>query len=222
MKVWVVIPAYNEGNALEMILRELRRKNLSILVVDDGSSDNTFEVAKGAADIVIRNEKNLGKGMSLNLAFRRLLKESEFDYVITMDGDGQHSHLDIDNFLKEAKKGEYFVLGNRMDKPYGMPKIRIITNKLMSWLISKMINQKIPDTQCGFRLIKKDILNKIKTKTNKFEMESEIIIKAAKKKFSIKSIPIRNIYFRRAESKINPFIDSLRFLRFIFFHSNSD
>lgn len=215
MKVWIVIPAYNEGLSLEVILDELRQRGLSTLVIDDGSTDNTSKIAREKADLVIRNEKNLGKGMSLNKGISYLFENRNFDYLITMDGDGQHSPSDLEKFLKEAEKGAYFVVGNRMDNPLGMPGIRVITNKFMSWFVSKIAGQKIPDTQCGFRLIKREVLEKIIIKTNKFEIESEIIIKAARMGFTIKSIPIKSIYFKNQQSKIHPFVDTLRFIRFM-------
>lgn len=212
----MVIPAYNEARSLERILRRLKEKNLNIIVVDDGSKDSTYAVAKIKADIVLRNEKNLGKGMTLRRAITFLLENEQFDYIITIDGDGQHSVSDVDKFVNEANKGESLVVGNRMDNPMGMPKTRILTNKLMSWLLSKMVSQAIADTQCGFRLISREVLEKIKFRTNKFEVESEILIKAAKEGFKIKSIPIQSIYFRRIKSKIHPFLDTLRFVRFLF------
>ena len=215
MKVWIIIPAYNERFRLAGILDELKSKNFSILVVDDGSIDNTYEVAEKKADFVIRNEKNLGKGMSLKKGIDYLLKETDFDYLITMDADGQHSPSDLDKFLQKAGDGAYFIVGNRMSDPIGMPKLRIITNKFMSWLISRIARQRIPDTQCGFRLIKREVLEKIKIKTNNFEIESEILIKAARSGFPIKSVPVRSIYFKSLSSRINPFVDTIRFIKFI-------
>lgn len=215
MKVWIIIPAYNERFSLAGILDELKSKNFSILVVDDGSVDNTFEVAEKKADFVIRNEKNLGKGMSLKKGIDYLLGEKDFDYLITMDADGQHSPLDLDKFLEKANAGACFVVGNRMFNPIGMPKSRVITNKFMSWLISRIVKQRIPDTQCGFHLIKREVLEKIKIKTNNFEIESEILMKAARMGFSIESVPIRSIYFKSLHSRINPLVDTIRFIKFI-------
>ncbi len=215
MCIWVLIPAYNERLNLGNILSNLKDKGLFTLVVDDGSTDGTYSVAKDKSDLVIQNKANLGKGRSLKKAIEYLLKNRDFDYIITMDADRQHSHLDLEYFLKEAQKQSPFVIGNRMNDHQGMPKIRVYTNKLMSWFISKIVKQKIPDTQCGFRLIKREVLEKITIKTSNFEIESEIIIKAARGGFKIKSIPIRSIYFKDNRSKIHPFIDTLRFMKFI-------
>ncbi len=101
-----------------------------------------------------------------------------------------------------------------MLKRKDMPLLRVFTNKFMSWFISSLAGQRIPDTQCGFRLIKKDVLNKINLRTRKYETESEIIIKAARLGFKVESVPIKTVY-KGEKSQINPIIDTLRFIKFI-------
>lgn len=216
MKVWVLIPAYNEQDSLATILEKLKEKHLSVLVIDDGSTDNTSYIAQREKVSLIKNGYNYGKGVSLKRGIKYLLENKEFDYIITMDADRQHSPADIDKFLEEAKTGEDFVVGNRMGNPQGMPTIRILTNSIMSWLISKITKQRIPDSQCGFRLIKREVLEEINIETDKYQIESEILIKAARKGFSIKSIPIKSIYFKGSKSKIKPIADTLRFMKFLF------
>ncbi|MCX5709047.1 MAG: hypothetical protein NTY14_08810 [Candidatus Omnitrophica bacterium] len=95
-----------------------------------------------------------------------------------------------------------------------MPIIRVLTNKFMSWLLSAVVKQKICDSQCGFRLIKRKVLEKLSLKTHKFEIESEMIIEAARIGVKIESIPIHTVY-RKERSHINPFVDTIRFFRFI-------
>ncbi len=221
MKIWVVIPVYNEEKAIGEIIDVLKKKNLPVLVIDDGSNDNTPHIVKKKGGVLLQNKINRGKGESIKRGIDYLLKNESFDYIITMDGDGQHSPYDIDKFIKEAEKKEKFVVGNRMGNPSGMPKIRVLTNKIMSWFISKMVRQEIPDTQCGFRLISKDVLETINIETDKFQIESEIIIKAARCGVSIKSIPIKSIYHSRSTSKIDPILDTIRFIRFIFKLNNA-
>jgi len=132
-----------------------------------------------------------------------------------MDGDGQHLPEEIPYFTRLAKYSNSSILiGNRMLKRKDMPLLRVFTNRFMSWFISSLAGQKIPDTQCGFRLIKKDVLNKINLRTRKYETESEIIIKAARLGFKVESVPIKTIY-KGEKSQINPIIDTLRFIRFI-------
>jgi len=213
--IWIIIPAYNEEKTINSVLSDLKKRNFPVLVIDDGSEDATARIAEKAGAIVLNNSKNLGKGMSLKKGINYLLKKEDVDYIITMDADRQHSPEDLDKFLRAAENNEEFVIGNRMENPEGMPKIRIITNKLMSWFISKITKQSIPDSQCGFRLIKRKVLERLNIETNKFQVESEIVIKAAHLGVSIKSVPIRSIYHKNMLSKIHPLLDTLRFIRFI-------
>jgi len=214
VKICVVIPTYNEAKAIGSLIRKIRQQELEVVVIDDGSQDNTSEIAKDNGAIVLRNEDNEGKGASLIKGFR-YAQDRDFDAVIVMDGDGQHLPEEIPYFIRLAQYSNSGIfIGNRMLKRKDMPLIRILTNKLMSWFISSLAKQKIPDTQCGFRLIKKEVLEKINLKTSKYETESEIIIKAARLGFKVESVPIKTIY-NGEKSQINPAIDTLRFIKFI-------
>jgi glycosyltransferase involved in cell wall biosynthesis len=214
MKTCVVIPTYNESRAIGELVRQIRQQNLEAVVMDDGSQDNTGQMAKDNGATVLRNEINQGKGASLIKGFDYALK-NDFDAVITMDGDGQHLTEEIPYFIRLATYSDSGIfIGNRMSKRKNMPWVRVLTNKFMSWLISSVARQKIPDTQCGFRLIKRAVLEKLKLKTRKYETESEIIIKASRLGFKIDSVPIKTIYSGE-KSQINPFIDTLRFIKFM-------
>jgi len=215
MKISVLIPTYNEAKEIGRLTQDIKSRNLDVLVVDDGSQDNTFEIARDAGAMVLRNQTNIGKGASLNRGFRYCL-EQNYDAVITMDGDGQHRPEDLSTFITLAQNPDNQILiGNRMDWTKTMPWVRIATNKFMSWLISNLVKQKIPDSQCGFRLIKKEVLQKLNLVTNKYEMESELLIKGARLGYRIQSVPIKTIYSNE-RSRINPFLDTLRFFRFIY------
>ena len=214
MKTAVLIPTYNEEKAIGAIIDKIRAQKLEVVVVDDGSADQTQKIARSKGAVVIRNEQNLGKGFSLIKGFEYCLKNG-FDSVITMDGDGQHCPEDIALFLSQARDSQAgLLIGNRMSVTADMPRLRLLTNKFMSWIISGVAGQKVPDTQCGFRLLKKGLLEKMELRSGKYEIESEMIIKAARLKFNIVSVPIKTIY-RGEVSRINPFVDTLRFLRFI-------
>jgi len=214
MKTCVITPTYNEAKSIAELVRQICEQNLQPLVIDDGSDDNTAQIAKENGAIVLRNEQNQGKGASLIRGFHYAL-EQNFDAVITMDGDGQHLVSDIPYFMRLAaySDGDIFI-GNRMNRPKSMPWLRLGTNKFMSWLISLIAKQKIPDTQCGFRLIKKRVLEKVNLKTSKYETESEILIQAARLGFKIESVPIKTVYGSE-KSRINPIVDTARFIRFI-------
>lgn len=214
MKTCVIIPTYNEHKAIAELIKRIHSQNLQAVVVDDGSQDNTAQIAQEEGAIVLRNQDNQGKGASLIRGFDYALSQG-FDAVITIDGDGQHLPEDIPFFLRLAKDSQSAIfIGNRMQKTKNMPLARLFTNRIMSWIISRMVKQDIPDTQCGFRLIKKELLKEIKFSTLKYETESEILIQAGRKGFKIESVPIKTIY-RGEKSQINPFIDTIRFLKFI-------
>ncbi|MFH1441726.1 MAG: glycosyltransferase family 2 protein [Candidatus Omnitrophota bacterium] len=214
MKICVIIPAYNESKTIASLIQGIKQLNLDILIIDDGSIDNTAKIAQNNNAVVLVNPENKGKGISLCAGFNYALSKG-FDAVISMDADGQHDPNDISYFTRLAKYSTSSIfIGNRMSKPKNMPKIRFITNKFMSWLISLIAKQNIPDSQCGFRLIKKEVLEKIKFDTAKFETESELLIKASRLGFKIESIPVNTIY-RGEKSKINPILDTIRFIKFI-------
>lgn len=214
MRACVVIPTHNESKAIADVINQVRKQGLEVILVDDGSTDNTAAVAREAGAIVLENYQNQGKGASLIKGFHYALDKG-FDALVTMDGDGQHLPQDLPFFLRLAEYSESAVLvGNRMATSRNMPLARLWTNKFMSWLISGVAGQKIPDTQCGFRLIKKEVLQKIELESSKYEIESEILIKAARQNFRIESVPIKTVY-QGEKSQINPFIDTLRFIRFM-------
>ncbi len=215
MKTCIIIPSYNESNTIAGLISQVQSLKLGLVVIDDGSTDNTAVIAEKNGAVVIRNARNQGKGASLIRGFEYCLKNN-FDAAITMDGDGQHLPEDIPNFISLAEKKEEIgiIIGNRMFNRRNMPFIRVMTNKFMSWLLSRIIRQKIHDSQCGFRLIKRKVLEELSLKTHKFEIESEIIIEAGRKGFKIESIPIQTVY-RKERSHINPLVDTVRFFSFI-------
>ena len=215
MKVCVLIPSVNEESTIKNVVTELKRLGCEVLVVDDGSTDNTGKIASENGARIIRHAKNMGKGASLKDGFSFLSKNTDCDNVITMDADGQHNPKDIQKFIDHVKNHECdLVIGSRMKKTKNMPPMRFLTNRLMSFLVSLMCGQRIPDTQCGYRLIKRNVLEKLDLKFDNFEVESEILIKASRNKFKIDSIPIETIY-RGEASRINPVIDTFRFLVFL-------
>ena len=218
MRTCVIIPTYNESRAIASLTSQIVKLGLEVIIVDDGSRDDTAKIAQANGAKVLRNGINLGKGASLIKGYNFAIAQG-FEAVISMDGDGQHSCDDIMAFIRKAEDSQtVLVIGNRMRTTRGMPVLRVATNHFMSALISLIIKQHIPDTQCGFRLIKKELLEKLNLSTSKYETESEILIKAARLGFKIESIPIKTIYSGQ-KSQINPFIDTLRFLRFIIVES---
>ena len=214
MKICLLIPAYNEAQALGLLVKDVRSRGFDVLVVDDGSSDHSGEIARAAGAMVLSNTSNHGKGYSLQRGFDYILGH-DYDALITLDGDGQHSPADLDKFVTLFRqKRPDIICGNRMRNPQGMPGVRFLTNKIMSGLISLVCRQKIYDTQCGYRLIRMDVLRNVQVSSTAFEIESEVLIKASKKGYRVVSVPIKTIYSNE-RSKINPFFDTARFIVYI-------
>lgn len=215
MKTCVLIPSYNEARTIGGIVRQLRNLGLAAYVVDDGSTDETADIAEKAGAIVIRHARNKGKGASLIEGFSRVLKE-DYDNVAVMDGDGQHSLDDINILIKRMDETRAdIVIGSRMAGISRMPFVRACVNLFMSGVLSTIVGQPIPDSQSGFRLIKRRVLEDVSLKTSNYETESELLIKAGRAGFRIDSAPIKTIY-QGQKSRINPVVDSLRFIRLLF------
>ncbi len=213
--VCVLIPAYNEEKNIAGVCKEVLALGFPLVVVDDGSKDATAERIKNLPLEFLSLGANRGKGASLRKGFEYCLGKG-YSALILMDADGQHDPAELDLFVKalEEDRGDV-VVGNRMHNPQGMPFIRVATNRFLSWVISSLAGQKVPDSQCGFRAIRRRVLESTRLSTHRFEIESEMLLLAARGGFRIHSIPIGSVY-AGAKSKINPFRDTLRFFGFIF------
>lgn len=211
----VLIPSYNEARSIGALVTALRARAMTVYVVDDGSVDDTAAIAEAAGAIVVKHKHNKGKGASMREGFKHIVKKG-YGSVVVMDGDGQHVVEDIAQFITRMKETDAdVIIGNRMLDTTSMPPVRIYTNRFMSSLISLIARQHVPDTQSGFRLIKTDVLRTIRLESSNYEIESEMIIEAARNGFRIASVPIKTVY-RDEKSKINPVVDTLRFIGFLF------
>lgn len=214
LKVCVLIPSYNEFKTIGPLVEKIKAKNLDIVVIDDGSTDNTAEIARKSGAYVLRHQQNKGKGASLKAGFRYVLNRG-YDAAITMDADAQHSPEDIFKFIETAQVFDIdMVVGNRMLSSKNMPPIRWLTNNIMSLTISLICWRNIRDSQCGFRLIKTKVLQELNPISSNYEIESETIIEARHKGFKIKFIPVQTIYTKQT-SQINPVVDTIRFFKFL-------
>ena len=213
--VCVLIPSYNEARTIGGIVRAVKTLGLTAYVIDDGSADDTSAIARKEGAVVLRHEMNKGKGEALREGFKYMLKKN-YEAVIVIDGDGQHEVASISDFIKKAQDANFDILiGNRMLDTKKMPFTRQATNHFMSYIVSRVCGQAIPDTQCGYRLIKRKVLENVTLESSNFEIESELIIKACRKGFKVGSVPIKTIY-QDEKSRINPVVDTLRFIAFMF------
>ncbi|HMO99256.1 MAG TPA: glycosyltransferase family 2 protein [Kiritimatiellia bacterium] len=207
----VIIPAFNEAAAIDGVVREALTVTPDVLVVDDGSIDETGRLAAEAGAQVQRLEANLGKGAALLHGFV-WARERGCEVVVTLDADGQHDAREIARFIDTYRRTRIPVLiGNRLWDPARMPPIRRWTNQFMSRLLSRMMGRYLPDTQCGFRLYRTDILAYAPVQSRRFAMESEILLQLALRGFRMDSVRIPT-WYRGETSSIHPILDTVRFI----------
>jgi len=213
MKVAIIIPAYNEEKKIRETLRSINWPKKDIIVVDDGSTDKTFDIAKEEGVTVLRHNTNFGKGKAQRTGFAYAIRNN-YDCVITMDADGQHSPAEIPNFIKAMSEGKGdIIIGTRKPSLKDMPPIRVLTNLLTSLVVSLLCGTRVRDSQSGYRIIKREVLEKTPLRTNNYQTESEIIINAGRRGYRIGAIPIKIIYRGDESSKIDPIIDTIRFIK---------
>ena len=208
----VVIPAYEAAKTIKPLVQAIKRQGLAVIVVDDGSRDRTAAHASAEGAIVISHLRNRGKGQALRTGFAYALR-GPYDGVITMDSDGQHDPADIPSLIRAAEQQHAaMVLGNRTSHNGAMPRARRWTNRVMSEAVSAIIRQPIPDSQCGFRLIRREVLQDISLRTTRFEIETEVLLLASAHRWKIISVPIRTIYQAQHASYIHPAREAVRFI----------
>lgn len=210
--ILALIPAWNEGPRLRPVV-EATGQYLPVLVVDDGSRDETSAVAERAGATVVSHERNRGKGVALMTGFDWAL-ERGWDAVLTLDADGQHDPNDIPKFLDAYQAGDWdLIIGKRRFEE--MPFPRRYTNPFGSWLLSLALNEPILDNQSGFRLHDRGLLEVMDLSTTGFELEVELIIQAVCQEMRIGWVEIRTIYGIDKTSYFHPVKDSARFLAMV-------
>jgi glycosyltransferase involved in cell wall biosynthesis len=193
----VLIPAFNAGTFLEELVSRIRRSigDIQIVIVDDGSRDNTTEIARLVGATVLRHDKNCGKGAALQTGFDFLKKQTDVEFILTLDADLQHQPEDVQKFFStQQQTGADIVIGWRERAGTKMPVHRMISNTLTSALVSMKTGMKIKDSQSGFRLIRKRVLENIQLESRGYEAETELLIKAARLKFKIEFVPVHTVY----------------------------
>jgi len=204
-----VIPCLNERARIAALVVALRRQLSMVLVVDDGSTDDTTALAGAAGARVLRHERNLGKGAALRTGLSQA-RNFGFDWAIVLDGDGQHVPEDLPVFVQQAlQTGARLIIGNRMHQAEAIPWLRRQVNRWMSRQLSRRAGRHLPDTQCGFRLIHLETWASLALATEHFEIESEMLMAFLAARHRVEFVPIR-VIGRGRRSHIRPMADSLR------------
>jgi len=208
----ILIPAFNEEKHLGSVVAAAS-KYLPVIVIDDGSLDRTVEIATGAGATVFKQIPNQGKGAALQRGFYEVLKEG-YDFLITLDADGQHNpqeiRLFLDSFTNEKKD---LIIGYRDFSK--MPIIRKFANVSGGWLFSWAVGMPIKDNQSGYRLMSKELINVVLDSNEYgYEYEVEIIVRCIQSRLQIGWVPIETIYADEV-SHIRPFHHFKNFLRMV-------
>ncbi|ACF12828.1 glycosyl transferase family 2 [Chloroherpeton thalassium ATCC 35110] len=216
--LFAVVPCYNVENTLPFFLHRLSEQFplKQTFFINDGSTDKTADVLKKKFAQVHHHESNCGKGKSLKHGYGKALQAGA-TWVFTIDSDLQHSPSDIPKFLEVASQHD-IVIGSRRQafcwsNPV-MPLPRKISNRITSGILSKLCDQPILDSQCGFRFIKRDCLERVlpKCRENGFMFETEFLLHAANEGFSISFVDIEVVY-GTAKSHMRYVIDTLNFIK---------
>jgi glycosyltransferase involved in cell wall biosynthesis len=208
-----VIPGYNEGPRIGEVVRGAAA-HLPVLVVDDGSRDETAGQARAAGATVIEQRPNQGKGAALRAGFRRALADGA-DAVLTLDADGQHDPAEIPAFLSAwaTEPRPDLVIGRRNFR--AMPPIRRLSNVLGGRAFSWAVGRPIPDNQSGYRLVSRRIMEAtLASAEGGFEFEVEMITTCIRMGGTIAWVPIRTIYAGQP-SHIRPLAHLRSFIRIV-------
>jgi len=210
MHVCALIAAFDEAPTIFDVVSRIRPHVDHVVVVDDGSTDATASLAEAAGAEVIRHDTNRGKGAAVRTGLAAILSR-DFSHVLFLDGDSQHLPEDAPALIEAASRGRgEFVLGERPFTRETTPKARFYTNTISSWVISRIfIGRRVGDAQSGYRLIRTDWLKRLRLSGRKYEIETEMLIKLARRGIVIDRVPI-TLRYTGAASKLRPLRDTTR------------
>lgn len=203
-KIYIVIPVFNESAVIQEVLIEVRNNGYdNIIVVDDGSSDGSYEKATETGETtVLRHFINRGKGAAVKTGIEAA-KILGADMIVTMDGDGQHNPKDIKKMTDLVSQGYDVVLGTRLKNPKGMPFYKIVANHIGNFITWAVYGLWVTDSQSGFRAYSKNAFHLIETKTDKYSYDSEVIREIYKHKLKFTEIPIEVRYTQYSINKLH-------------------
>jgi len=214
MKLTIVIPAYNEGKVIASVLKLMPKKikgasSVQTIVVNDGSTDNTYDEAAKYADYVANHVINLGAGAAVITGFAAA-KKIGTDVVVMLDADGQHNPKNIEKLIEPIinKKAD-IVIGTRMLNSKGMPAIKVFGNWSMNVMTFITTGGWSTDTQSGMRAISRKALDRMQLQAVGFEYCSEIVGEAKRCKLKLKEVPIQTIYTDYSKAKGQSIVNAI-------------
>jgi glycosyltransferase involved in cell wall biosynthesis len=221
LAISVVMPAYNEertiGNMISSIISTMDSTNMpyELIIVDDGSTDNTRRTATRYKATVLSNGRNRGKGYALRKGFRH----TQGDIVITVDSDGAHKPKEIPDLIHPLFNGVDIVGGSRFLGRRGKnstSRLNLLGNFMFNTVIMILTGKRITDSQTGFRAFKKEVLQKINLKSLGYEIETEITVKGLKNGFVYQEKPVTCERRQYNISRLKVLSDGIKILKTIF------
>lgn len=190
-KTWVVIPAYNEAPRISEVLKKTSKYTQNIIVIDDGSTDKTIEEVHKHNVVLLQSKMNKGKGASLKIGCYEAMKRKA-EYIILMDGDGQHDPSLIPEFMFQLDFNDIIFGCRSLKDP--MPRYRRLGNWVICHAIKWLFGIKISDSLSGYKAFKVSVFDKIKWESDRYNVEVDILINTGKNKLSYKEIKIPTNY----------------------------
>lgn len=217
-RILVCVPAFNEAKTISDIVHRSKKYADEVIVYDDGSTDDTQQVAVSAGAIVIRSPENKGYGVAIRSLFQAA-KEKGADIMITLDSDGQHSPDQIPPLVEPLKQGFDLVIGSRFlrnDDKVKVPRFRSFGIKTITKLTQAASYRGITDSQSGFRAYNKNALTKINLYEDGMAVSTEILLRAGEKKLLVAEVPITINYDTEDTSTHNPLTHGIGVLYSVF------
>ncbi len=213
--VAIIVPAHNEADEIGTLCEQLHARCPNVLVIDDGSTDDTGAVAARAGALVLRNTERLGKGKAISDGLAWAAGRT-VEWIALIDGDNQHTVVDLERLIAFAKETACDLAIGQRPFTRAMPLGRRAANTTLSFILRLVTGRAIPDSQCGLRVFPKKWGADFRPVSAGYEVESEMIIRAARLNLKIGLLPIQTIYPAEWKSSIRPVRDAVRWLQFVF------
>jgi len=209
MRAVALIPAFNEARSIAEVVTGLQGIVSHVLIVDDGSADQTAARARAAGAEVLSCGTNGGKGSAVRAGLAHVMP-GPFTHVLLLDGDMQHRPSEASQLLDAAERtGAHLVIGERQLSREGMPAARYHANRIGSRALSWFVGTPVLDSQCGFRVCRLDALRDLPLRARGFDIETEMLIKLRRRGARLVSVPITAVYGTE-RSKLRPVRDTTR------------